>query len=839
MDDPLFASPTTHVVRVALPVPIDTLFSYRVPGSWPEPPTPGCRVVAPFRGRRMTGLVVEPDLQCGAEHTHQDPEPASLATLDEQLDLEPVMSADLMALLAQSAREVLCPIGLALSTALPAGSAPRITRHFELTPRGAEALRTGAARGPAREVLAALAKGPAGAAALGRRIARADALLEALVSDGLARRGEQLAAPSARVARERVARVAPGTDVETLCAGALARAPKQADLLRKLSDLGDLPTRTLQARAGATPAVLRALAERGLVELFERDAPRNVLGPAVERDSPLDLTAEQAAALEPIERDVTAGRATTYLLHGVTGSGKTEVYLRAIAAALAAGRQALLLVPEITLTHQIVARLRARFGDELAVLHSGLRPGERLEQWQRLRVGHTPIAAGARSALFAPLDRLGLIVIDEEHDSAYKNEEGFRYHARRLAERRAQLAGCPLVLGSATPALETRHRAERGEIERLVLQRRIGGRPLPRVEIVDLEAERKRAPRGRRLILTRPLRRALRETLDEGGQSILFLNRRGFSTQIFCFDCGYAERCKDCDVALVYHAAEHCLRCHYCDFHKAPPETCGGCGNPDTALLGTGTERLEEEVRGWLPDARLARLDRDTASKRGHVESVLAGLRDRETDILIGTQMVAKGHDFPGVRLVGVVAADLGLHMPDFRASERTFQLLTQVAGRAGRAGTPGRVVLQTFVPDHYAIQPVRTHDYEGFYAEEIQHREALCYPPFGRITHVIVSSEEAEEADKAAETLAASGRALLADALTGNDQPQAQRRCELLGPAEAAFPKLRGRHRRQLMLKGADPALMARASRHLCEAGRRLGGGVQVSVDVDPVNML
>ncbi len=834
MTDPLFAQTTCEVVRVALPVPIDSLFSYAVPNELAADALPGHRVLVPFSGRRLTGVVVErstsasPRETAGPEHNRLGEERAALATLEQVLDSEPVLSLALMNLLREAAEDALCPVGLALATALPAGSAPSLIRDLALLPRGCEALRSGAVQGAARELLAALDRGPVDEADLRRRLPGAAALLETLVSDGLVRRGSRLRGPRARVKTERVARLRADLDVEHTCLTELARAPKQAALLRRLAELGTLATHEIGLRTAATPAQLRALVERRMVEINQREVPRNVLGPAVERDQAPTLSAEQSAALEPICCCIRERRPQRFLLHGVTGSGKTEVYLRAVAEALAAGRQALVLVPEITLTHQIVARLRARFGDELAVLHSGLRPGERLEQWQRLRTGDTPIAVGARSALFAPLEKLGVIVIDEEHDSAYKNDEGFRYHARGLAERRAALAGCPVILGSATPALETRHRAENGEIKRLVLQRRIAGRPLPAVEIVDLTAERRRQPRGHKLILSKSLRRAMQQTLAEGGQSILFLNRRGFSTQVFCFDCGFAERCPACDVALVYHAADQRLRCHYCDFGKPPPEHCGGCGQPDTALLGTGTQRLEEEVRARFPQARLARLDRDTAQRRGHVESVLGGLRRNEIDILMGTQMVAKGHDFPGVRLVGVISADLGLHMPDFRAAERTFQLLTQVAGRAGRAAAPGRVVLQSFVPDHYAIRPVVQHDYEVFYHEEIGHRATLGYPPFGRLTQVMVSGEDQEQTHKAAEALAASARAQAAGSA-----------CEILGPAPAPLPRLRGRYRFQLLAKGTDSQAVRHASHHLNAAARRLGPGIQAVVDVDPINML
>ena len=849
MTEPLFAGPSRRVVRVALPVPIDSLFSYRVPDSETAALAPGQRVLVPFSGRRLTGIVVEclePTASAPAQHTGlgeesyapATDETATHAEIQEILDAAPVLSNEMLTLLTRAADEVLCPVGLALATALPAGSSPRVVKQLTLTPRGREARRSGGARGIAARVLDLLGKKPSDAASLGRRIPEARETIPGLIADGLLREVQSLRSPAARVARERLARIAGGVDAEARCQEELARAPKQAHLLRTLAAKGPIPTAQLAEIAGSGAAQLRALVARGLAETFEREVPRNVLGPPVPAEGPLPLTDDQARVLDPITRCVTAKRNQTFLLHGVTGSGKTEIYLRAVAAAREAGRQALILVPEISLTHQIVARLRGRFGDGLAVLHSGLQPGERLEQWQRLRAGDTDIAVGARSALFAPLADIGLIVIDEEHDSAYKNEQGFRYHARRLAEQLAILFKCPLVMGSATPALESRYRAEQGEIERLVLPRRIGGRPLPAVEIIDLEEERRRTPRGRKLILSKPMRKALVETLEASAQSILFLNRRGFSTRIFCFDCGFAEHCPDCDVALVYHATEHRLRCHYCGFLKPPPEHCGGCGNADTALLGTGTERLEEEIRAFLPSARTARLDRDSAQRRGHVAAVLAGLGAGELDIVVGTQMIAKGHDFPGVRLVGVIAADLGLHMPDFRAAERCFQLLTQVAGRAGRAQAPGRVLLQSFLPDHYAIRPVLQHDYETFYREEIGHRAALGYPPFGRISQVIVSSEDLEATCAAAQNLAEAGRAVLPQPPSAG-ATGAHEACEVLGPVPAAFPRLRGRHRQQIVIKGNDRVAVRAVSQRMAELGRRAERGIQVSVDVDPVDML
>ncbi|MBK7951033.1 MAG: primosomal protein N' [Deltaproteobacteria bacterium] len=834
---------------MALPVPLDRVFDYTTddPGVLAadlESPLVGRRVRVGFGGQQLVGLVVPGELR-------SEDEPSggrSLAAIDELLDEEPVVSEALIRVLAEEARAIFCPIGQAIAHALPPGATPRLSRPYALTRLGERALAqgalgAGALGGDARPILERLAERPATRTTLARALPKiaVGPRLEALVRDGLVERRHERKVPRARVPSVRIARVAEGLDLERTIATTLARASAQATCLRRLAEHpAGIAAQALTADDATAAAALRALVRRGLASIESRsifEATDCVL----DGGGRVALTDDQRDALASICDAIKRELPTRFLLHGVTGSGKTEVYLQAVAETLAAGRQALVLVPEITLTHQIVARLRARFGDEVAVLHSGLKPGERLAQWERLRTRQTAIAVGARSALFAPLEALGLVVIDEEHDGAYKNEEGFRYHARELAERRAAHARCPLVLGSATPSLESRFRAEQGELRRLSLPRRVGGRPLPAVEIVDLAKEKAKATRGRKAILSRPLRRAIATALAAGGQTILFLNRRGFSTRIFCFQCGHAERCNDCDVALVFHAGEHALRCHYCDHTRPVPECCSGCGDPETALLGVGTERLEEEVRALFPDARTLRLDRDTAARRGHTEKVLRALRDEAVDIVIGTQMVAKGHDFPGVQLVGVVAADLGLHLPDFRAAERTFQLLTQVAGRAGRATRPGHVVVQTFVPDHYALVPVATHDYESFYRTELEHRQALGYPPFGLLARVIVHAEDEGEALAAAESLASAAReAVAAHARASEvvaDRPLSP--IEILGPAPAPISRLRGRFRFMLLFKGRDPVTQGAACEAVLAAARKVPRTVAVGLDARPVSML
>ncbi len=817
----LFRIEAPRVARVALPVPVNGLFDYAVPEALARDARVGCRVRVAVKKRRETGVIV-------ALAEKPEREDFALSALEAVLDIEPALPPALLTAITEEAHAALCPIGIAVHTALPPGASPRAERALALTPRGREALRSGAARGDSAELLALLESAPRSPAWLARKGAPPERWVE-LGRDGMVA-SALVEKPGVQPAQLRTARVAPGIELEAACRGPLARAPKQVALLREIAASGAAgrEVEALVARSASRATLLRALVARGVVAIASAAA---VLGaPGNERVTPHALTGEQTRAYAAIAAALAGRRAETFLLHGVTGSGKTEIYLRLVADALALGRSALLLVPEITLTHQMVSRLRARFADRVAVLHSGLTPSERLAQWNQLRSGAVPIAVGARSALFAPLRNVGVIVVDEEHDSAYKSDEGFRFHARSLAARRARAEGCPLVLGSATPALETRHAADRGALVRLRMEERASGRPLPAVTLVDLVKDRANLPRGARRTLSPTLARALRETLADGAQAILFLNRRGFSSQIACNECQDVSRCKHCDISLTYHAGANLLRCHYCDYQVRPPTKCAACGSDQLALLGTGTERVEEEVRAAFPDARIARLDRDTAQRRGTVERVLAELHAGAKNVLIGTQMVAKGHDFPGVRLVGVLNADLGLHMPDFRAAERTFQLLTQVAGRAGRGAEPGRVVIQTYAPDHYAIRPAANHDYERFYAEEIAHRQALGYPPFGRLALVRVSATDELVAREAAAALASLAREASAAHAGG---------VEVLGPAEAPIAKLRGRYRQQILLKHHDAGAVWRVAERISAAAEKLPSALRVAVDVNPLDML
>ncbi|HHW43753.1 MAG TPA: primosomal protein N', partial [Desulfotomaculum sp.] len=530
----------------------------------------------------------------------------------------------------------------------------------------------------------------------------------------------------------------------------------------------------------------------------------------------------QRRAVQEITGSLGLGERRLFLLHGVTGSGKTEVYLQCIAGALQQGLQAMMLLPEIALTPQMIDIFRGRFGRRVAVLHSRLSQGERYDEYQRLRAGEARVALGARSAVFAPLEKPGLIILDEEHEPSYKQEETPRYHARGVALRLAGLAGAVVVLGSATPSLESYARATAaGASYRLVeLPERIGGRPLPRVKTIDMRQEIRA---GNKSLFSRQLREAMTERLSRGEQIILFLNRRGFSTLVVCRECGLVLKCPHCDISLTFHSSGR-MRCHYCHYSVLAPSLCPGCGGRYLAYLGAGTQKIEQEIRELFPDAGVMRLDGDTTARRGAHREIIEGFRRGGAGILIGTQMVAKGLDLPGVTLVGVIAADLSLFMPDFRASERTFQLLTQVAGRSGRGDREGEVLVQTYSPHHYAVTCAVNHDYQGFYRQEMTLRRSLGYPPFTHLCRILVSGRKEEEVQEAA--------AAIAGLIQGVD---------MLGPAPAPLTRIKDRYRWHLVLKSHAPAALRAAVKPALDFINRHSRWrkLVVSVDMDPQSMM
>lgn len=600
----------------------------------------------------------------------------------------------------------------------------------------------------------------------------------------------------------------PAPEPPWLYAGAEpARGPARRRLWAYLRERGGAPRDQALADTGVGTAVLRAMETAGQVR---RGAPpRPPLPPA-----PTELTRDQSRAVAAILERLDHGGEV--LVEGVTGSGKTEVYLAAVAATVARGRQAVVLVPEIALTPQMQARFEERFPGRVAVFHSAMADGARVREWHRVRTGEADVVLGARSAVFAPCPRLGLVVVDEEHEPTYKQDEHPRYHAREVARERARRAGAVLVLGSATPSLETAWAARTGRVTWVRLPERIGGRALARTEVVDMRAELKA---GHREMFSRTLKAAVSECLAAKDQAILLLNRRGFSTSVVCRACGQPRTCPHCAVSLTLHATERRLLCHYCLYEEPVPEVCPACGSPQIRQFGVGTERVVEEVRRLWPEARVLRADTDSLRTRGSHRRLFEAFYARRADVLVGTQVIAKGLHWPGVTLVGVVAADLGLTLPDFRAAERTFALLTQAAGRAGRGDRPGRVVIQTYNPEHYSVAAAARQDFDAFYAEELGFRELLGYPPFGHLLLVEAADEDparaGADAERARQVLA--GRSGLV----------------VMGPAAAPIARLRGRWRLHLLVKARELVLVLDAARALLDDNPRL------SLTVDPYHLL
>jgi primosomal protein N' (replication factor Y) len=603
---------------------------------------------------------------------------------------------------------------------------------------------------------------------------------------------------------------------------------KQALVLRKLAELGKpvLPGE-LMATVPCTPAPITALRHKGLIRSDVARVRQDAFAkPVAAREENHEMNEDQLRALAAIQSALESGRQQTIVLHGITGSGKTEVYIRAIQEVVSYGRQAIVLVPEISLTPQTEQRFRARFG-QVAVLHSHMTDAERSWHWERIARDEVPVVVGARSAVFAPVPRLGLIVLDEEHEASFKQDSAPRYHARDVALERARSEGVPLVLGSATPSLESWHRAQEGVYQMLDMPRRVLDRPLPDVRTIDLRNEFERGPGAS--ALSRPLRLAMQEALADGGQVILLLNRRGYSTHLQCPACGEVVRCPHCDIALTHHWQREVALCHYCDYEIAAPHVCPQCSSPGIRYRGLGTQKLEAEVRARFADVPSLRMDTDTMQARGSHERALAAFRKGEVRILLGTQMIAKGLDFPDVTLVGVVNADTALHLPDFRAAERTFQLLVQVAGRTGRGPRGGRVLVQTFSPDHPAIQAAVRHDYSSFAERELPLRRLLGYPPFADMIRLVIRGTSERLTKEFAEALATHCKSLLEPS-----NPAVR----ILGPAPAPIAKLRGKYRFQLQLQGADGAALRAAVRQVQQT-LTPPDDTQWIADVDPLDML
>lgn len=800
----------------------DGPFHYRIPSDLEGEILPGHLVRVPFGPRMMQGVVLRLDAHAPVE---------TVKPLDARLDAQPVMQPGQLLLLEQMAADSLMPLGALLPLFLPPGLGQQADLRYHLSAMDES---VPADLKPAQRRLWQLLqeKGPLRARQISRRMPRDiwQPAMRGLIRRGLVRKEYVLPAPNVHPKIIRTAQLAVPPErarqvMPSLSRHAAVQKRRQAALEFLIHEPQPVDVTWVYAASGCNLTDLRRLAEQDLVILRETEIWRDPLAGmaaenAADESEPPNLTADQQSVLDALLQAFQnpSDRHKPFLLEGVTASGKTEIYLQAVARVLQSGRDALVLVPEIALTPQIVRRFMRRFPGQVGLLHSRLSDGERYDTWRRARAGLLKVIIGPRSALFAPLPDVGLIVLDECHDASYHQSEPPAYDARQAATRYAAIQDALCLLGSATPSVVQRYRARRGVWVDLRLPERVAGGALPSVRIVDMRAELHQGNRG---IFSRPLHESLAEVLSRGEQAILYLNRRGAATYVFCRDCGHVLTCPRCDTPLTYHQSDaHGLRCHHCGYTRRMPKTCPECGSTHIRQYGLGTERVEQEVQRLFPDARTLRWDADAVRGKNAHDLILEHFSAGRADVLIGTQMLAKGLDVPRVTLVGVVLADVGLNLPDPFAGERSFQLLTQVSGRAGRSSLGGQVILQTYQPEHYVLQAASRHDVDGFYQQELAYRRRMGYPPFARLLRLEYRDRDADRASRRA--------AALGEQIAGWIQAESRSDISLIGPAPCFFARLDGWYRWQIVLRGPDPVSFLRG---------RLPSGWRV--DVDPTSLL
>ena len=824
-------APAPLYAEVALPLRLSHTFTYKLPLSLRSEVRVGSRLLVPFGRKMATGYVVE-------LHERLDPsvelDEDGIKEAEELLDAEPLLTPEVMEITRWISDYYAAPWGEVLKAALPAGLNATVEQVVRITNEGRDEL----SRLPAKR--ATTAKGQLlrlaaeeGATTLRRAVRELGQARAAKAARELERAGwvtitHRAQSSIAKPKRRKVVRLS-SSDGEAGNGNGATTAAQRRIVETLARNGGEMFFAELLEEAGVGVSAVQTLERKGALEVFAREVRRDPLADArLPNVDELSLTGEQSAALEEIQGALDTGGYAAFLLHGVTGSGKTEIYVRAMRAALRMGRSAMMLVPEIALTPVFSRRLRAHFGDAVAIFHSSLTTGERFDEWSRIKRGEARVVIGTRSAVFAPVSNLGVIVVDEEHEASYRQQESPYYNGRDTAVMRALKERAVVVLGSATPSLESYQNARKGKYRHLRLHSRIAGRAMARAEIVDMR-EVFRA-RGKQEVFSPQLLDAVEETHARGEQSIILLNRRGYSSFVLCRSCGERVQCENCDVTLTFHRSERSLVCHYCNLRRSVPTACPGCQGKFIYFIGEGTEQIEEILQTRFPALRIARLDRDTTARRSTYEQAILSFGAGELDMLVGTQMIAKGHDFPNVTLVGVVSVDAGLAMPDFRTAERAFQLITQVAGRAGRGELPGRVLIQTYHPHHYALRHACEQDYDAFFEEEINYRRNLSYPPFVALASLLVHGEDLMRVQA---TAAEIRRAL--------DNANADRLVRVLGPAPAPLARLRGEHRVQILLKSRHrPRLRSLIELALADASTVRGCDVNsVNVEIDPVNLM
>ncbi|MDO7905250.1 primosomal protein N' [Paenibacillus sp. JX-17] len=837
-----------EIAKVIVDVPAkstDRTFDYLIPAEMRRWIEVGSRVGVPFGHRTVQGFVT-------SLHERQEPGRFKLKPIQELLDLVPPLPPDLVELAGWMRERYACGEIMALQAMIPTALKGKAERYISVSDTESQAAQdgllladTGMEDDSEREiVLFVQSRTQVPLGQLSRRFPEQAEMIKSLLRRGVLQESQYIKDKLQKKTLKAVDLAVSVEEAEAALAAFPAKAQRQREVLAWLLELSPmLPVAMKEVLSGlqVSAATVKSLEDKGLVTIDDVEVFRDPYrGRDFKPTAPLPLTHEQQHVYERVVGQLDERTHGVFLLHGVTGSGKTEIYLQTIQRCIEQDRQAIVLVPEISLTPQMVERFKGRFGDQVAVMHSRLSAGERYDEWRKIREGRVKVAIGARSGVFAPFKSIGLIIIDEEHETSYKQEETPKYHARDVAVKRADQHGAVVILGSATPSLESYHAARsqsNDEFAPLLLEmhHRALGNKLPEVHIVDMRNELRG---NNRSMFSRDLHQGIAARLEKGEQIVLLLNRRGYSTFVMCRSCGYVSTCPNCDISLTYHQRSNNMRCHYCGYSEGVPETCPECGSEHIRYFGTGTQRVEEELAKLFPGIRVIRMDVDTTTEKGSHEKLLKQFRDKKADVLLGTQMVAKGLDFPDVTLVGVITADSALNLPDFRAAEKTFQLLTQVAGRAGRHQLPGEVFVQSYTPDHYSVIHASRHDYLSFVREELKHRRVLHYPPYCRLILVTFTHEQLPLLVRLAENYTANleGKARQRgwfgslDKFTGDVM-------DVLGPVASPMPKIKNRYRFQCMIKwrgNIDVIGLAR------EVADDMADAVQnqkllISLDVDP----
>jgi primosomal protein N' (replication factor Y) (superfamily II helicase) len=808
----------TPYITIAVTLPVMQSYTYKIPEHLKDSCLPGMRVLVPFGRRRVTGYILSGQKECKGFKAKK---------IIDLLDDYPLFPESEISFFKWIANYYIHPLGDVIKTALPSGFDRHDVSSVFVTKHGQDCLKNGQLIPGEEQViefvltrrsctLKQLKQNSQNRTinALIRRMEKKDLIVVSAV----------LKKDGAKVKKEKF------IIYEDMPKITIRMSKKRKQLLAIVKKKNQISLTGLRTYIPTAPSLIKPLEEAGYIEIIQRNVFRDPLGEPVEPDTAPVLTLEQQTVVKTVQENLNCGF-KPYLLSGVTGSGKTEVYMRLVEDVVGKGKTAIVLVPEISLISQTERRFRARFGEKIAVIHSSLTKGELLDQWRKISLKKVSIVIGARSAVFAPFENIGVIVVDEEHDNSYKQEQGLRYNARDIAIVRGKLNNCPVILGSATPSIQSYHNVVLKRFDELKLQTRVNKHSLPKITLVDLK--KYKDVRGYDRIITPELAKEIRACLDKGNQALIFLNRRGFATFPVCMDCGKSLSCKYCDITMTFHKGSNSYQCHLCGYGRPANVKCPECSSSKIKPLGFGTEKIESMLKAMFPDARLARMDQDSTSRKGAVIKILKSIRNHNVDIIVGTQMLAKGHDFPSITLVGVICADLSLSLPDFRAGERTFQLLAQVAGRAGRGKEEGKVIMQTYNPDHFIIQAARQQDFLEFFQNEAPFRKALMYPPFSRMIQLKFSGNNALKVQTFAKDVAQVLEILI-------DKEKQKNLIQVLGPIEAPIQKISSRFRWQMLVKSfSSKTLNNLITSMMNHPGVNPKTGVRMIVDVDPYSLM